>query len=102
MSADRRELRRQLLDRVVETLIVVHCGGPSDHEQLERARAEPQAFDRNRRRSSARGSVLHESTHRHRSSAARQEFARGRAWRHCIVVPVVGSIARRVRAEDVG
>jgi hypothetical protein len=45
MSADRHDLRRQLLERVVEPLIVVRCGGPSADEQLERARAEPQAFD---------------------------------------------------------
>jgi hypothetical protein len=45
MSADRHELHRQLLDRVVETAIVVHCGGSYAPEQLERARAGPQAFD---------------------------------------------------------
>ncbi len=44
-DSDRRELRRQLLDRVVEALIVAHCSGPSADEQLERARAELQAFD---------------------------------------------------------
>ena len=44
-ASDRRELHRQLLDRVVETLFAAHCGGPSAHEQLERARAELQAFD---------------------------------------------------------
>ena len=44
-DSDRRELRRQLLDRVVEALITAHCGGRSAHEQLERARAELQAFD---------------------------------------------------------
>ena len=28
-DSDRRELRRQLLDRVVEALIAAHYGGPS-------------------------------------------------------------------------
>jgi hypothetical protein len=44
-DSDRRELRRQLLDRVVEALITAHCGERSAHEQLERVRAELQAFD---------------------------------------------------------
>jgi hypothetical protein len=44
-DSDRRELRRQLLDRVAEGLIAAHCGGRSAHERLERARAELQAFD---------------------------------------------------------
>ena len=47
-DSDRRELRRQLLDRVAEGLIAAHCGGRSAHEQLERARAELQAFDTER------------------------------------------------------
>jgi hypothetical protein len=28
-----------------KALIAAHCGGPSAHERLERARAELQAFD---------------------------------------------------------
>ena len=39
-DSDRRELRRQLLDRVVEALIAAHCGGPS----LRASDAEPAAI----------------------------------------------------------